>query len=69
MTQSSTSEAREPYSPDDLAVWPDGFHAELGDPWNGDYDWRSDDYEMVRLEDEARLRELGLDELIDGSPG
>lgn len=47
---------------DDIAVWPDGFWAELGEVWDGHFSHRSDDYEIVRLEDDARLKALGLAE-------
>ena len=70
MTQSINIPAtQEPYCPDDIVVWPDGGYAELRDVRDGHYDWRSDDYEVVRLENATRLRELGLDELLDDSPG
>jgi hypothetical protein len=59
-----TSDAPLPYSSDDIAVWPDGSWAFLGDIWRGDYNHMSDDYEQVRIEDQARLQTLGiLDEL------
>lgn len=52
------------YHIDDIAVWPDGSWATLGEVRNGDYNWKSDDFEIVRMEDDARLKELGLaDEL------
>jgi hypothetical protein len=46
--------------PDDIAVWPDGFWATLGEIRNGACNHRSDDFEIVRLEDHARLKELGI---------
>lgn len=58
------SRSNAPYSSDDIVVWPDGVWAYLGEIRAGDYGWRSDDYEIVRLEDVERLRELGIsDEL------
>ncbi|PZR93562.1 MAG: hypothetical protein DI537_10625 [Stutzerimonas stutzeri] len=50
-----------PAHPDDLVVWPDLTVATVGDVRRGDYGWMSDDYEIVSLENEARIRELGLD--------
>ncbi len=52
----------QPYRFDDIAVWPDGSWTELDEIWRGDYAWRSDDYEIVRLDDHARLTALGLAE-------
>lgn len=61
---SKRSVSNAPYSSDDIAVWPDGVWAYLGEIRAGDYGWRSDDYEIVRREDVERLRELGIyDEL------
>lgn len=54
--------AAQPYTQDDIAVWPDGSWAELGDVWNGHYHWKSDDYEIVRADDVDRLKALGLAE-------
>jgi hypothetical protein len=45
---------------DDIAVWPDGIWAELADVWNGKYNFLSDDYEVVALEDRVRLKALGV---------
>jgi len=42
---------------DDIAIWPGGTWGHLGDVWNGDYSFMSDDYEIVRLEDAVRLKE------------
>ncbi|WP_454885419.1 hypothetical protein [Sphingomonas oryzagri] len=50
---------------DDIVVWPDGWWATLGAVWNGHYNHRSDDYEIVREGDVARLKELGLAEDFD----
>lgn len=46
---------------DDIVVWPDLTVATVGEVRRGEYNWMSDDYEIVPLENEARLRELGLD--------
>ena len=46
---------------DDIAVWPDETWTSLGDIWNSDYHFMSDDYEVVALEDEARLKDLGVE--------
>ncbi len=54
-----------PYHPDDIVVWPDGFWATVEDIRRGDFSHRSDDYEIVRLEDHARLKALGLAEDFD----
>ncbi|TCM51093.1 hypothetical protein C8J36_110100 [Rhizobium sp. PP-F2F-G48] len=49
---------------EDIASWPDDTWARLGEVRRGDFDWKSDDYEVVLLEDTLRLRELAiLDEL------
>lgn len=47
--------------PDDLVVWPDLTVATVSEVRRGDYNWMSDDYEIVPLENEVRMRELGLD--------
>lgn len=52
---------------DDIAVWPNGIWASLDEVWNGEYDWLSDDYEIVLLEDAARQRARGID--LDDAPG
>ncbi len=49
-----------PHRHDDIAVWPDGTWAPLGEVWAGEFDWMSDDYEKARLEDVERLEELNL---------
>jgi len=51
---------KRPVCQDDIAVWPDGSWAELGEVWNGDYDWKSDDFEIVRFDDVERLKALGI---------
>jgi hypothetical protein len=53
---------RKPLHSQDIAVWPDGTWTELGDVWNGEYHFMSDDYEVVSLEDHIRLKALGIDE-------
>ncbi len=55
----------EPYDSDDIVVWPDDFWATLGEVRRGDFSHRSDDYEIVRLDDHARLKALGLAEDLD----
>jgi len=54
-----------PYHPDDIVVWPDGFWATLGEVRNGAYSHRSDDFEIVRLGNHARLKELGIADELD----
>ena len=49
-----------PFHADDIAVWPDGVWAHLGEVRNGEFAHKSDDFEIVRIEDHARLKELGL---------
>lgn len=52
------------YHPDDIAVWPDGTWTFVGELAEGGYGHKSDDYEIVPLEDVERLRQLGIaDEL------
>lgn len=58
-----------PHGPDDVAVWPDGTWGLLGDVWAGDYAYMSDDYEIVRSVDHARLKALGVEEDLDIEPG
>ncbi|MFG1352100.1 MAG: hypothetical protein B7X99_13130 [Rhizobiales bacterium 17-65-6] len=64
---SRTTMQTPPYHPDDIAVWPDGAWATLGEVWRGEFSHRSDDFEIVRLEDVARLKELGLADDFDVS--
>jgi hypothetical protein len=63
-----TMAKQQPYHQDDIAVWLDGAWAHLGETWNGGFGWRSDDYEIVRLEDVDRLRALGLADDFDLPP-
>lgn len=68
MTQSSNAPwAQRAFGIDDIAVWPDGTYAELGDVWNGGHGWKSDDYLMVNLDDatqlEATLKAHGLEDV------
>ncbi|MBB2199812.1 hypothetical protein HLH44_20690 [Gluconacetobacter sp. 1c LMG 22058] len=63
MTQNVS--ARSAYHGDDIVIWADGFWARWGEVSSGCFAHRSDDYEIVRLEDESRLRELGLAEDLD----
>jgi hypothetical protein len=48
------------HSPDDYAVWPDGSYATLQDVWNGEYNWLSDDYEVVAYDNHPRLIALAI---------
>ncbi|NHN93524.1 hypothetical protein [Acetobacter sicerae] len=52
--------------PDDIVVWPDDFHARVGEVRSGQFSHRSDDFEIVACEDVQRLRALGVD---DGEAG
>ncbi|KQT63293.1 MULTISPECIES: hypothetical protein [unclassified Aureimonas] len=62
MTELSTSTCAP--KAEDITCWPDGDGAHLGEVWRRAFDWKSDDYDVVLLEDTVRLRELGiLDEL------
>ncbi|SNS94041.1 hypothetical protein [Sphingopyxis indica] len=54
-----------PYHSQDIVVWPDGGWATLEEVRLGEFAHRSDDYEIVRLEDGDRLRALGLAEQLD----
>ncbi|MDI3559847.1 hypothetical protein [Bradyrhizobium sp. Arg816] len=47
--------------PDDLVVWPDGFWVTLDELRSGDFNHRSDDFEVVPHDDRARTRELGVE--------
>ena len=60
MTTTGTAVARA-FLCDNIAVWPDGTWTHLGDVWNGGYSFMSDDYEIVRLDEAARLKEHGID--------
>ncbi len=51
-----------PYHRDDVVLWPDGTWATVGEVRDGNYDWKSDDFEIVRIEDTDRLKALGLGE-------
>lgn len=46
---------------ENLAIWPDGEYASLSEVYAGNYSWKSDDYEVVDLTNDARLKELGID--------
>lgn len=59
---------RTKYHCDDYAVWPDGTYATLDEVRRGEYNWMSDDYEIVVAEDDARLTELGIEELVPERP-
>lgn len=45
---------------EDLVVWPDGEWARLGEVRDGEYGWKSDDYEIVANDDIKRLTALGI---------
>lgn len=59
------------YDEDDIVVWPDGEWSTVGSVANGHY-WKSDDYEIVRLGNPRRLRQLGIAKELgitdDGDP-
>jgi len=57
-----TTSAGEAYHADDVVVWADGFWARLGEVHSGCFTHRSDDFEIVRTENDERLKELGLAE-------
>jgi len=64
MTRFQSSLHRQPH-PDDIVLWPDGSWATLEEVRNGDYDWKSDDFEIIDQLDEARLKAAGvLDETM-----
>ena len=50
---------------DDIAVWPDGTMATIGELRAGECSHMSDDYEIIRQDDLPRLRELGVVEVKD----
>ncbi len=54
-----------PYHLDDIVIWPDGSWTTVEDIQRGEFSHKSDDYEIVRLEDHDRLRALGLAEDLD----
>ncbi|MGK6316868.1 hypothetical protein [Neorhizobium sp. DT-125] len=54
-----------PHHPDNIVVWPDGTWAALGEVWNGGFSYKSDDFEIVRFDNAARLKELGLADELD----
>jgi hypothetical protein len=56
-----------PYHPGDIVIWPDGAWATLREVRNGGFSHRSDDFEIVPLDDIARLQELGLANELDMS--
>ncbi|MDQ0304922.1 hypothetical protein [Ancylobacter polymorphus] len=58
MTQSHSSQRQQPH-PDDIVLWPDGTWATLEQVRNGDFDWMSDDYEIIDHLD-ARLKAAGV---------
>lgn len=54
-----------PYDGEDIAVWPDGIYVEFHELWGGGWEWKGDDYEVVRWNDYARMRAIGLAKLAD----
>ncbi|ARR57847.1 hypothetical protein HY78_30625 (plasmid) [Rhizorhabdus wittichii DC-6] len=58
MEEIMTNEATR--SCDDIALWADGSWATLGDISNGDYHWKSDDYEIIPHLETERLIALGV---------
>lgn len=54
-----TEPSRQPH-PDDIVLWPDGCWGTVSDLRRGDYAWKSDDYEVIALEDRQRLLETGI---------
>lgn len=54
-----------PYHIDDIVVWPDGAWATLGEVRSGQFCHRSDDFEIIRLDEVARLKGLGLADELD----
>jgi hypothetical protein len=65
MEDLAMTRTRGPYHPDDIVAWPDGSWATVGEVENGHYNWKSDDYEVVRLDDVKRLKALGLGDELD----
>ncbi|BCH19531.1 hypothetical protein [Mesorhizobium sp. L-2-11] len=45
---------------DEIAIWPYGNWAHIGDIRKGDYHYMSDDYEVVPIDDIDRLNALGV---------
>lgn len=54
--------ATPPHDTDDIVFWPDGTWAKLGEVWAGGFTFMSDDFEIVRWDDDDRLTALGLAE-------
>jgi hypothetical protein len=52
------------WHPEALAVWPDGFWVTLLELRSGEYNHRSDDFEVVPHDDRARMQELGIAEEV-----
>lgn len=52
---------RRSYNLEDVAVWADGSHAAMEEVERGECSWKSDDFEIVRYDDDARLAALGID--------
>ena len=45
---------------DDIAIWADGSWATLEDISNGDYHWKSGDFEIISHLETERLEALGV---------
>ena len=48
------------FTQDDIAVWADGSWATLREVWDAEFNWKSDDYEIILEEDTTRLKEMGI---------
>lgn len=59
MTRSRSSQPRQPH-PDDIVLWSDGTWATLEGVRNGEYDWKSDDFEIIDHMDGVRLKAIGV---------
>ena len=59
------TQSQQPWHTDDIVVWPRGSWTTVGDVYAGDHSWKSDDYEIVRLEDVERLTALGFADDLD----
>jgi len=60
MTSANTKAPERHLDREDIAVWPNGTWATLNDVWNGEFDFMSDDYEVVSHDNYERLRHLGI---------
>ncbi|WP_298193092.1 hypothetical protein [Novosphingobium sp.] len=57
-----------PYGSDDIAFWPDGTWGTPGDVRVGEYAHMTDVNEIVRCDDHARLKALGVEEDLEIDP-